>query len=223
MIDTNSQGETVAYPQDNPAAAIPVTCDAACEWVAAVDAVIGKSWADAAQAYDDAARGEAVAKWKWAAAVANAHRTTATELPAAGDGSDCTCPQPYDPEKPLFAIPIPGTDWNIDPSWGNIKHNAHDDVDIVANGLGTLFGKVKKVLPQPDAGGAPHSGFKTDENGRVTGYTEFDENGRPVKRFRGTGKPHAEQLPPIVYDPEKPGGVPKRSRTPTPDELPAGY
>jgi hypothetical protein len=51
-------------------------------------------------------------------------------------------------------------------------------------------------------------------------YTEYDENGRPVKRFRGTGKTHGGVEPPLVIDPEgnaspaEPGEIPGRSNNP---------
>jgi hypothetical protein len=38
----------------------------------------------------------------------------------------------------------------------------------------------------------------------------------------GIGRPHAEQLPPLIYEPDAKGKL-KAVRTPTPDELPSGY
>ena len=98
-----------------------------------------------------------------------------------------------------------------------------DHPDEIAAGANWFWAKVNKVKPNADANGAPHSGFKTDENGKVTGYTEFDENGNEVKRFRGVGGTHGGMEPPLIYGPVKPGARVNRSRTPTPDELPAGY
>jgi hypothetical protein len=82
--------------------------------------------------------------------------------------------------------------------------------------------KVNKVSPAPGAGG-PHSVPKRDANGRVSGYTEFDKNGNPVKRFRGDGRPHGGVPPPLVLEPKPgkgPGSPPKVPRKPRPDETP---
>ena len=75
--------------------------------------------------------------------------------------------------------------------------------------------------------GGPHSRFKTDpKTGKVTGYTEMDAAGKPVKRFRGTGRQHGGQDPPFIYEPKRgkgPGSPLKRVRPPREDELPEGY
>jgi RHS repeat-associated protein len=85
-------------------------------------------------------------------------------------------------------------------------------------------GRVEKVGPTEGAG--PHSGFKRDpQSGRVTGYTEFDAAGNPVKRFRGEGKPHGGVDPPLVLEPKPgkgPGSPPNRARPARPDEIPGG-
>ena len=85
--------------------------------------------------------------------------------------------------------------------------------------------RVNKVGPHKDAQG-PHTTFKTDQKGKVTGYTTYDGNGNPVKRFRGEGKPHGGVEPPLVLEPKPgkgPGSPPKVPRKPKPDELPNGY
>ncbi|HYV44007.1 MAG TPA: polymorphic toxin type 24 domain-containing protein [Myxococcaceae bacterium] len=86
--------------------------------------------------------------------------------------------------------------------------------------------RVNKVGPHPEAQGS-HTSFKRDPTtGKVTGYTELDSAGNPVKRFRGEGKPHGGVEPPFVLEPKPgkgPGSPPKVPRTPRPDELPKGY
>lgn len=86
--------------------------------------------------------------------------------------------------------------------------------------------RTNKLGPNPKAEG-PHTQFKTDpQTGRVTGYTEFDSAGNPVKRFRGEGKPHGGTEPPFILEPtpgKGPGSPPKVPRQPRPDELPRGY
>lgn len=86
--------------------------------------------------------------------------------------------------------------------------------------------RTKKLKPDPKAEGRPHTRFKTDAKGKVTGYTEFDAAGNPVKRFRGQGKPHGGTDPPFILE-SKPGkgpGAPlKVPRKPRSDELPRGY
>jgi RHS repeat-associated protein len=87
-----------------------------------------------------------------------------------------------------------------------------------------VHSRTNKVQPHPDAEGA-HTGYKTD-GGKVTGYTEFDADGNPRKRFRGTGRPHGGQEPPLILEPEPgkgPGSPPKVPRAPRPEELPRGY
>jgi hypothetical protein len=84
--------------------------------------------------------------------------------------------------------------------------------------------RVFRVQGDPEALG-PHSVFKRDPFGRVNGYTTYGADGRAVKRFRGTGRPHGGMEPPIVYElrPGKVGGRPVVPREPEPWELPSGY
>jgi len=85
--------------------------------------------------------------------------------------------------------------------------------------------RVNKVGPDPHAAG-PHTVPKRDPIGKVTGYTEFDAAGNPVKRFRGEGGPHGGLDPPLILEPKAgkgPGAVPKVPRKPTPGKLPPGY
>jgi len=85
--------------------------------------------------------------------------------------------------------------------------------------------RVKKVEPVQGAGA--HTSFKRDpKTGKVTGYTQFDAFGRPVKRFRGEGRRHGGQDPPLVLEPKSgkgPGAPLKDPRQPRPGELPRGY
>ncbi len=85
-------------------------------------------------------------------------------------------------------------------------------------------GRVNKV--QPVEGAGPHTGFKRDpETGKITGYTEFDATGNPVKRFRGEGGSHGGVDPPLVLEPKPgkgPGSPPNRGRPARPDEIPGG-
>ena len=86
--------------------------------------------------------------------------------------------------------------------------------------------RVNKSKADPNAEGHPHSVFRTDAKGKVTNYTEFDASGKPVKRFRGTGRLHGGQKPPLIYQPKPgkgPGSPPKRARPPREEELPEGY
>jgi len=87
--------------------------------------------------------------------------------------------------------------------------------------------RVNKLAPDPKARGAAHTRFKRDPTtGKVSGYTTFDKAGRPIKRFRGTGKPHGGVEPPIVYEPKPgkgPGAPLNRARPAIPQELPEGY
>ncbi len=94
-------------------------------------------------------------------------------------------------------------------------------------GAAVAKSKVNKLGPDPKANGIPHTRFKTDPmSGKVTGYTEFDANGNPVKRFRGQGKQHGGKEPPFVLKPKsgKGAGSPlKVPHDPSPLELPLGY
>ncbi len=85
--------------------------------------------------------------------------------------------------------------------------------------------RVNKLGPDAKSTG-PHTRFKTDASGKVTGYTEFDAAGNPVKRFRGTGRPHGGQEPPLILEPKigkVAGSPPKVPRPPKPEEIPKGY
>jgi hypothetical protein len=116
---------------------------------------------------------------------------------------------------------------------GAASHEQHQGIgaayDENASGYRFAAGgaaRVNKVGPHPEAQG-PHTSFKRDPtSGKVTGYTEFDAAGNPVKRFRGEGKPHGGVDPPFVLEPKPgkgPGSPPKVPRAPRPDELPKGY
>jgi RHS repeat-associated protein len=99
---------------------------------------------------------------------------------------------------------------------------AADGAKATSNGVKS---SVNKLGPHPKAQG-PHTRFKKDGKGKVQGYTTFDAHGNPVKRFRGTGKPHGGQEPPLVLEPKPgkgPGSPPKVPRPPRPDEMPKGY
>jgi len=87
-----------------------------------------------------------------------------------------------------------------------------------------VVGRVARVLPHPRALG-PHTSFKREPlSGRISGYTEFNESGRAVRRFRGTGGPgHGGVGPPVMYTPAKPGARPKVPSAPEPDDIPLGY
>jgi len=82
--------------------------------------------------------------------------------------------------------------------------------------------KVNKVGPNQDASG-PHTSFKVDADGNISGYTTFDGSGNATKRFRNSGKPHGGVEAPLVYE-QKPGkgsNAPlSRARSAEPDEIP---
>ena len=90
--------------------------------------------------------------------------------------------------------------------------------------------RVNKLSPDPDAVG-PHTSFKRNQDGKVTGYETYDTNPHtgqftPEKRFRGEGGPHGNVDPPFVLErkPGKgPGSTPVVPRPATPGELPNGY
>jgi hypothetical protein len=75
-------------------------------------------------------------------------------------------------------------------------------------------------------GAGPHTGFKQDpQTGEITGYTTFDGNGTPVKRFRAKGGSHGGVDPPIIYEakPGKGANAPlRRVRPARADEIPGG-
>ena len=59
--------------------------------------------------------------------------------------------------------------------------------------------RVNKVQPCPGAG--PHSGFKINpQTGKITGYTEFDANGCPIKRLDVAGTSHGGVPTPHVHE-----------------------
>ena len=85
--------------------------------------------------------------------------------------------------------------------------------------------RIRKLAPLPEAQG-PHISFKRDPvTGRVTGYEEYDAADNAVKRFRGEGRLHGGQSPPLILEP-RPGqgsyAKPKVLRAPHLDELPQG-
>ena len=67
-----------------------------------------------------------------------------------------------------------------------------------------------------------HTVFRFGSDGRVSNYQTFHENDRckggfqPGPRFRGSGKPHGGQKPPIIINKG-------RARPPEPHELPRGF
>jgi hypothetical protein len=108
---------------------------------------------------------------------------------------------------------------------GWLNYDTLSGCSVATKNVPTPKPRVNKLGPDPDAVG-PHTRFKTDQSGKVTGYTEFDGAGNAVKRFRGTGKPHGGQEPPFVLEPKPgkgPGAPPKVPRPPRADELPNGY
>ena len=94
----------------------------------------------------------------------------------------------------------------------------------VHNDCSRRRGRVNKVRPVEGAG--PHTGLKRDpKTGKITGYTEFDDAGNPVKRFRGEGSPHGGVHPPLVLEPKPgkgPGAPLNRARPARADEIPGG-
>lgn len=90
--------------------------------------------------------------------------------------------------------------------------------------------RVNKLEPVQDASG-PHTSFKTNQQGKVTGYETYDKNPHTGQfgaemRFRGEGGPHGGVEPPFVLEraPDKgPGSKPVVPRPATPEELPNGY
>ena len=86
--------------------------------------------------------------------------------------------------------------------------------------------RFRKLAPLPEAQG-PHTSFKHDSvTGRVTGYEEYDAADDAVKRFRGEGRPHGGQPPPLILEPRPGQGAhakPKVPRAPRPGEIPRGY
>jgi len=90
---------------------------------------------------------------------------------------------------------------------------------------GKLKSRTNKLGPNSNAEGA-HTQFKRDPTtGKISGYTEFDASGNPVKRFRAKGKSHGGTEPPFILEPKPgkgPGATPKVPRKPRPDEIPKG-
>jgi RHS repeat-associated protein len=81
-------------------------------------------------------------------------------------------------------------------------------------------------LQRDPSGEGPHVTYERDSSGRVIRYNEYDAEGNLVKRFRGTGMPHAGVEPPLILEPpagKGPGSRPKEPRQPNADELPPGY
>ena len=80
-----------------------------------------------------------------------------------------------------------------------------------------------KVSPDGRAEG-PHSVPKPPSaGGPKAGYTEYDADGNPVKRYRGEGKPHGGVKPPLVVEPKPgkgPGSKPIVPRPAKPEEIP---
>ncbi len=106
----------------------------------------------------------------------------------------------------------------------NIEVRRHHTYFVTSERIWVHNSHVNKVEPVPGAG--EHSVFKRDpQTGEITGYTEFDASGNPVKRFRKDGKPHGGVDPPLVLEPKPgkgPGSPPNRARPARPDEIPGG-
>ena len=106
---------------------------------------------------------------------------------------------------------------------------ADNAADAARPGGGGGGGRNRNHLrPDPRAGDAPHTVFRTNpETGRIENYQTFDPHGQVGgnKRFRGTGKTHSGVEPPLVLEPPRghPRGNPTRSRPARPDELPRGF
>ena len=87
----------------------------------------------------------------------------------------------------------------------------------------TKGSRTHKVAPDPNAAGA-HTAFKRDpRTGNVSGYTEFDAEGNPVKRFRAEGKSHGGVEPPLILERQRgkgPGAPLNRARPANADEIP---
>ena len=95
-----------------------------------------------------------------------------------------------------------GVEHSLTPELHQGCEPTYDDLasaSLLAAGGG---GRVNKV--QPVEGAGPHTGFKRDpQTSKITGYTEFDAAGNPVKRFRLDGKPHGGVDPPYVLEPKR--------------------
>lgn len=119
--------------------------------------------------------------------------------------------------------------WNdlIKGSWlpGFAKEFLYTDLESEMTGSFLGCTGVTKLSPIPKAGA--HSVFKRSSvTGRISGYIEYDEAGRAIKRFRGEGRPHGGMEPPIILEPKPgkgPGSPPKVPRKPLPGEIPSGY
>jgi RHS repeat-associated protein len=88
-----------------------------------------------------------------------------------------------------------------------------------------------KLAPAPGATG-PHTTFRRDPfTGRISNYETYNVNPRtsefvPVLRFRGDGRDHGGQPPPLILGPRPgsgPGAMPVVPRSPLPWELPIVY
>jgi len=86
-----------------------------------------------------------------------------------------------------------------------------------------------KLKPDPAATG-PHSTWKTDADGNVTGHAQWDANGNPVQRTDVTGRshggvdtPHTHEYGPPNTNPNTGQTYPGREvnvRPATPEEIP---
>jgi RHS repeat-associated protein len=112
----------------------------------------------------------------------------------------------YQPAPPLPASPPPS----------NSQQGMIDTSE-------TQTSRGPNVVADPNAQG-PHTVPKRDPvTGKVTGYTEYNENGQAVRRMRKYGKTHGGVSPPLVLEPaagKGPGSPPRRARPATPQETP---
>jgi Bacterial toxin 24 len=102
-------------------------------------------------------------------------------------------------------------------------------VSSVVNDLTHPFGsntdaqRTIKVGPDPAAEGAHSVPKPASAGGAKNGYTEYDKNGNPQKRYRGSGRPHGGVDPPYILEPKAgkgPGAKPIVPRPATPEEIP---
>lgn len=118
-------------------------------------------------------------------------------------------------------------------SLSGLAMGAHSDSEhpsFAARNTPTQNPRVNRMEPVQDASG-PHTSFKRNQQGRVTGYETYDVNpntGRfgAERRFRGEGGPHGGVEPPFILEraPGKgPGARPVVPRPARPEELPRGY
>ena len=69
-----------------------------------------------------------------------------------------------------------------------------------------------KLKPDPNATG-PHSTWKTDGNGNVTGHAQWDANGNPVQRTDVTGRSHGGVNTPHTHEYGPPNTNPNTGQT----------